>query len=67
MLAVRKVYAVLVRGTWKQRAALLGWIPGFLLGRSSGLEEYDLKFPGPAAYFHRNPGNAPEPGERKPA
>jgi hypothetical protein len=51
MLAVRKVYDVLARGTWKQRASLLVWIPGFLLGRSSGLDEYDLKFPEPAGYF----------------
>jgi hypothetical protein len=50
MLAVRKVYDVLVRGTWKQRLSLLWWIPGFLLGRASGLEEYDLKIPGPAEY-----------------
>ena len=54
MLAIRKVYAVLARGTWKQRAALLGWIPGFLLGRSAGLEEYDLQFPDPVAYLDRN-------------
>lgn len=58
MLAVRKVYDVLARGTWKQRMSLLWWIPGFLLGRSSGLEEYDLTFPDPAAYFKRTPGNA---------
>ncbi len=50
MLAVRKVYDVLLRGTWKQRLALLGWIPGFLLGRSSGLEEYELQFPDPGVY-----------------
>ena len=53
MLAVRKVYDLLARGTWKQRASLLWWTPGFLLGRSSGLEEYDLKFPEPAEYFER--------------
>ena len=57
MLAVRKVYDVLARGTWKQRALLLVWIPGFLLGRSSGLEEYDLKFPDPAEYLDRRPGD----------
>ena len=55
MLAVRKVYDVMARGTWKQRVSLLWWIPGFLLGRSSGLEEYDLKFPEPAVYFKRKP------------
>jgi hypothetical protein len=57
MLAVRKVYDVLARGTWKQRVSLLWWIPGFLLGRSSGLEEYDLKFPDPAAYLDRSSCN----------
>jgi cephalosporin hydroxylase len=58
MLAICKVYDVLARGTWKQRAALLGWIPGFLLGRSSGLEEYDLKFPDPAVYLDRKANDA---------
>ena len=53
MLAVRKVYDVLARGTWKQRASLLVWIPGFLLGRTSGLDEYDLKFPDPRPYVSR--------------
>jgi hypothetical protein len=57
MLAVRKVYDVLARGTWKQRASLLWWIPGFLLGRTSGLEEYDLKFPDPTMYVNRNSGD----------
>jgi len=57
MLAVRKIYDVLARGTWKQRASLLWWIPGFLLGRASGLEEYDLKFPDPAVYVNRNSGD----------
>ncbi len=52
MLAVRKVYDVLARGNWKQRLSLLGWIPAFLLGRSSGLEEYELQFPDPAAYLN---------------
>jgi hypothetical protein len=55
MLAVRKVYGVMAHGTWKQRVSLLWWIPGFLLGRSSGLEEYDLKFPDPTSYVNRNP------------
>ena len=45
MLAVRKVYATMARGTWRQRAGLVWWIPGFLLGRAPGLEEYELKFP----------------------
>jgi hypothetical protein len=57
MLAVRKVYDVLARGTWKQRVSLLWWIPGFLLGRSSGLEEYDLTFPEPAEYLKWNSGD----------
>ena len=57
MLAVRKIYDVLARGAWKQRVALPGWIAGFLLGRSSGLEEYELKFPDPGTYLKRNPGN----------
>jgi hypothetical protein len=57
MLAVRKVYDVLARGTWKQRASLLWWILGFLLGRTSGLEEYDLKFPDPTMYVNRNSGD----------
>lgn len=64
MLAVRKVYDVLARGTWKQRVSLLWWIPGFLLGRSSGLEEYELKFPEPAEYLDRRPGNK-RGGERE--
>ena len=55
--AVRKVYDVLARGTWKQRVSLLWWIPGFLLGRSSGLEEYELKFPDPAEYVDRSSDN----------
>jgi hypothetical protein len=57
MLAVRKVYDVLARGTWKQRVSLVWWIPGFLLGRSSGLEEYDLTFPEPAEYLKWNSGD----------
>jgi hypothetical protein len=57
MLAVRKVYDMLARGTWKQRVSLLWWIPGFLLGRSSGLEEYDLKFPDPGEYFNGRSGD----------
>lgn len=48
MLAARKAYSLLIRGSWRQRAA-------FLLGRSSKLEEYDLEFPKPAAYLRRNP------------
>jgi hypothetical protein len=59
MLAVRRVYDILTRGTWKHRVSLLWWIPGFLLGRSSGLTEYDLKFPDPAVYFkQKNPPGA---------
>jgi hypothetical protein len=54
MLAVRKIYDVLARGTWKQRASLLVWIPGFLLGRgAAGLEDYELKFPDPGEYRKR--------------
>jgi hypothetical protein len=55
MLAVRKVYDVLARGTWKQRVSLIWWIPGFLLGRAAGLEEYELKFPDPAGYADGKP------------
>jgi hypothetical protein len=47
MLAMRKVYDVLARGTWKQRIALLGWIPRFLLGRATDLKKYDLHLPDP--------------------
>ena len=50
MLAVRKIYDVLARGTWKQRASLLVWVPRFLLGRAEGLEEYELQFPDPQSY-----------------
>ena len=60
MLAVRRVYDVLARGTWKQRVALVWWVPGFLLGRGSGLEEYELKFPEPAGYVDRNAGHGRE-------
>jgi len=58
MLAVRKIYAVLLRGTWRQRAALLTWLPRALLGRPSGLDEYDLEFPNPASYLKRD-GDGP--------
>ena len=44
MLAVRKIYDVLRRGSWKQRAGLLR--PGAL----GGLEKYELEFPRPGAY-----------------
>lgn len=54
MLAVRKIYDVLLRGTWRQRAALLAWLPRALLGRPSGLDKYDLDFPQPAAYLKRD-------------
>ena len=46
MLAVRKIYDELLRGGWRRRAALLAWLPRALLGRPSGLDEYDLEFPG---------------------
>ncbi|HYW45902.1 MAG TPA: hypothetical protein VE959_23765, partial [Bryobacteraceae bacterium] len=60
MLAVRKIYAVLLRGTWRQRAALLTWLPRALRGLPSGLDEYDLEFPQPASYLKRD-GNGPPP------
>jgi hypothetical protein len=45
MLAVRKAYGLLARGGWMRPAAFLAWLPGLLLGRPSGLDEYDLIFP----------------------
>jgi hypothetical protein len=53
MLAVRKVYNVLARGSWAQRLALLWWIPASLLGRPSGLDAYELNFPAPKDYLTR--------------
>ena len=53
MLAVRKVYDVLARGSWAQRLALLWWIPASLLGRPSGLDAYELNFPAPEDYLTR--------------
>ena len=53
MLAIRKIYAVLLRGTWRQRAALLAWFPRALSGRPSGLDEYDLDFPRPSSYLQK--------------
>ena len=53
MLAVRKFYDVLARGSWAQRLALLWWIPASLLGRPSGLDAYELKFPAPKDYLNR--------------
>ena len=51
MLAVRKLYDVLLRGSWRQRAALIAWFPRALLGRPSGLDRYDLQFPDPKSYL----------------
>jgi len=45
MLAVRKVYDVAARGTWGQRLSLIWWIPSALLGKASGLDDYELRFP----------------------
>jgi len=45
MLAVRKIYDVAARGTWKQRISLLWWIPAALLGSPSRLDDYELRFP----------------------
>jgi hypothetical protein len=44
MLAVRKIYDVMLRGSWGQRVGLL--LPGGL----SGLDEYELEFPRPEKY-----------------
>jgi hypothetical protein len=51
MLVVRRSYDVLARGSWRQRGALLWWIPASLLGRASGLDDYELKFPAPEDYL----------------
>ncbi len=61
MLAFRKAYDLLARGGWKKRAAFLRWMPGLLLGRPSGLGEYDLQFPEPKAYLEKSRDGA-EPG-----
>lgn len=45
MLAVRKIYDIAARGTWGQRLSLIWWIPSALLGKASGLDDYELRFP----------------------
>ena len=45
MLAVRKAYTLLARRKWRGVAPFLRWVLDSALGRDTGLEEFELKFP----------------------
>jgi GT2 family glycosyltransferase/glycosyltransferase involved in cell wall biosynthesis len=51
MLAVRKAYALAVRGGFRGWFRLLGWAFGGLVGRPLDLESEDLRFPSVAEYL----------------
>jgi GT2 family glycosyltransferase len=45
MLAIRKAYTLLARRKWRGVAPFLRWALDAALGRDSGLDEFELKFP----------------------